>query len=95
MRYDESLMDEEEMVHICEPKTGKNLRDDEQNRSLEDLMNCQKGRNETSDCQMGNGMVLLDDLRGCKVTSEEFSICQEGNKKRSRDDLKDCQEGRT
>jgi hypothetical protein len=38
LRYVESLRDEEEMVHACEPEAGRNLSDDEEKRS-EDLMN--------------------------------------------------------
>jgi hypothetical protein len=57
------------MVHVCEPETGRNLSDDEEKRSLEDLVNCQEGRNESSDCQMGNEMRSLDDLIDFQVSS--------------------------
>jgi hypothetical protein len=48
LRYVESLKDEEEMVHICEPEAGRNLSDDEEERSSSDLIDCQVGRDEFS-----------------------------------------------
>jgi hypothetical protein len=30
----------EEMVHVCDPEAGRNLSDEKQKRSLEDLVNC-------------------------------------------------------
>jgi hypothetical protein len=44
MRYTESLKDIEEVVHVCEPEAGRNLSDDEEERSLEDIVNYQVGR---------------------------------------------------
>jgi hypothetical protein len=38
---------------MCEPEAGRNLSDDEEKRSLEDLVNCQEGSEESSDCQDG------------------------------------------
>jgi hypothetical protein len=41
LRQFETLYDtEEEMVYICEPEGGRNLNDEEE-RSVEDLINCQ------------------------------------------------------
>jgi hypothetical protein len=40
------------VVHICEPEVGKSLSDEEEKRSV-DLMNCQEGRDEISDCPGG------------------------------------------
>jgi hypothetical protein len=36
LKYVESLRGEEEMVHICEPETGKSLSDGEEKRSEKD-----------------------------------------------------------
>jgi hypothetical protein len=65
LRYMKSLRATEEMVHACEPEAGRNLSDDEEERSLEDLMNCQGGSEESSICKEGNEMGSLDDLRDC------------------------------
>jgi hypothetical protein len=66
LRYVESLRDEEEMVHACEPETGRNLRDvEDELRSLDDLKDCQEGRDESSNCQVGNEMQSLEDLIDC------------------------------
>jgi hypothetical protein len=43
MRYVESLRHEEEMVHMCEPEAGRNLSDDEEERSSSDFIDCQVG----------------------------------------------------
>jgi hypothetical protein len=41
MRYVESLRDIEEVVHVCEPKIGRNLSDvEDELRSLDDLKDC-------------------------------------------------------
>jgi hypothetical protein len=41
LRHAKNLSDtEEEVVHICEPETGKGLSDDEDMRSLGDLIDC-------------------------------------------------------
>jgi hypothetical protein len=93
LRYVEDLGDEEEMVHVCEPETGKNLSDDEEKRLLEDHVNYQEGRNESLDFHMGNEMVSLDDLRGFQVSNKELSSFQVGNEMRSLEDLIDCQVG--
>jgi hypothetical protein len=42
LRHTENLSDtEEELIHICEPETRRNLSDEEEKRSDEDLINCQ------------------------------------------------------
>jgi hypothetical protein len=52
MRCAEDLSDtEEKAIHICEPEIGRNLSDDEEKRSVRDLINCQEGRRELSSCQ--------------------------------------------
>jgi hypothetical protein len=91
LRYVESLRDEEEMVHVCEPEAGRNLSDDEEERSLEDLVNCQVGRDELSSCQVGNRKRSNEDLVNCQEGSEESSDYQEGNEMRSLEDLIGCQ----
>jgi hypothetical protein len=54
LRHAENLSDtEEELIHICEPETGRNLSDEEEKRSDEDLVNCQVGRNGLSSCPGG------------------------------------------
>jgi hypothetical protein len=47
LRHVENLRDTEEVVHICEPKVGKTL-SDEEGRSVKGLINCQEGRDEFS-----------------------------------------------
>jgi hypothetical protein len=67
MRYVESLRDKEEMVHVCESETGRNLSDvKDELRSLDDLKDCQEGKDEFSNCQLGNGMRSLEDLIDCQ-----------------------------
>jgi hypothetical protein len=46
-------------------------------RSLRDLIDCQEGRTENSDCQMGNEMGS-EDLIDCQEGSREIPYCQEG-----------------
>jgi hypothetical protein len=57
LRHVENLSEpEEELIHICEPETGKSLSDEEEKeRSDEDLINFQVGGNGLSNCQVGNG----------------------------------------
>ena len=50
LRYVKSLRPIEEMVHVCEPEAGRNLSDDDEKRSLEDLRDCQAGSEEFSIC---------------------------------------------
>jgi hypothetical protein len=90
--YVESLKDEEEVVHICEPETGKILSDDEEKRSEKGLRNCQVGNDEISGCQVGNEERSMIDLKYSQVGSEESSGCQVGNGERSVD-LRNCQVG--
>jgi hypothetical protein len=65
LRYAENLSDtEEELVCICEPEIGETL-DDEEGRSVSDLINYQEGRSELSNFQVGNGRRSVDDLIDC------------------------------
>ena len=62
MRYDENLNDiEEELVCICEPEAGETI-SDEEGRSVTGLINCQYGRDEFSNFQVGNDMRSSEDL---------------------------------
>jgi hypothetical protein len=45
LRYVKILRDKEEVIHICEPESGRNLSKEEERTSDEDLINCQVGRN--------------------------------------------------
>jgi hypothetical protein len=91
LRHTENLNGpEEEMVQVCEPKTGRNL---SEMGLVEDLKNYQEGREEIPDCQVGNELRSLRDLRDCQEDSQGISHCQLGNELRSLWDLKDCQEG--
>jgi hypothetical protein len=94
MRYVQNLRGEEEMVHICEPKTGRHLNDDEEKRSKKSLKNCQVSSEELSGCQKGNEKRSMIDLKDYQVGSEESSDFQVGNEMGSSEDLIDCQEDR-
>jgi hypothetical protein len=41
---------EEKVIHFCEPEIGRNLSDEEEVRSVEDLIECQEGSSEISYC---------------------------------------------
>jgi hypothetical protein len=61
--------------------------------SDEDLMNCQEGREEIPNFQVGKGLRSLRDLTDYHEDSQGISHCQVGNESRSLQDLIDCQEG--
>jgi hypothetical protein len=82
------------VVYICEPEVGENLSDEEEVRSV-DLINCQEGRDEFSNFQVGNEMRSMEDLMNFQEGSDENSDFQVGNERRSSEDLIDCQEGRS
>jgi len=66
LRHTENLNDtEEELIHICEPKVGRNINYEEEKRSDEDLVNYHVGRNGLSSCQVGNGKRLVEGLAYC------------------------------
>jgi hypothetical protein len=71
LRYAESLSDTE-MVFIYEREVGGTLSDEEE-RSISSLINCQEGRGEFSNCQVGNEMRSLEDLIDCQEDSSENS----------------------
>jgi hypothetical protein len=80
LRYAENLTGPEEMVQICEPETGRDLGE---LGSAEDLKNCQEGRKEIPDCQMGNELRSLRDLMDCQEDIQGILHCQLGNEMRS------------
>jgi hypothetical protein len=71
LRYVESLRDEEEMVHMCEPGAGRNLSDDEEERSSSDLTDCQVGSRKFPFFQVGREkeMSLFESLGSSEVIS--------------------------
>jgi hypothetical protein len=93
LRYVESLSDTE-LVCICEPEVGETLSDEEEG-SVSDLINCQEGRDEFSNCQVGNEMRSLEDLIDCQEDSHGNSYFQVGNGMRLTEDLINCQVGRS
>jgi len=71
---------EEELIHISEPETKRNLSDEEENRSDEGLVNCQVGRNGLSSFQVGNGKRSMEGLvyfQGSSVKSSDFQVGNE------------------
>jgi hypothetical protein len=89
LRYAENLNGpEEEMVQICEPETGRILGEENELGSAGDLKNCQEGRVEIPNCQVGK-----ENLMDYQEDSQGISHCQLGNEMRSLRDLEDCQEG--
>jgi hypothetical protein len=61
--------------------------------SVEGLKNCQEGKEEIPNCQVGNELRSLRDLRDYHKDSQGISHCQLGNEMRSLRDLENCQEG--
>jgi hypothetical protein len=82
------------VVHICEPEIGRNLSDEEEVRSDEDLINCQERRDGFSYCQVGNEMRSLEDLIDCQEDSSGNSYFQVGNDMRLAEDFINFQVGR-
>jgi hypothetical protein len=93
LRYVKSLRATEEMVHACEPEDGRNLSDDEEERSSRDLIDCQVGRDGLSNFQVGNRKRSSEGLVYCQEGGAESSNFQEGTKM-GLTDLIDCQVGR-
>jgi hypothetical protein len=78
LRHAENLSDiEEKVIHICEPKIGRNLGDEEGMRSARDLMNCQEDSDGNLNCQVGNEMRSVD-LIGNQEGRREIPYCQVG-----------------
>jgi hypothetical protein len=94
LRHAENLNRPEERVQICEPETGRNLSDAEDEMgSAEDLKDCQEGSPEIPNCQEGKELRSLQGLINCHEDSQGISHCQVGNGSRSLRDLIDYQEG--
>jgi hypothetical protein len=90
LRHAETLSDiEEELIHICEPETGRNLSDEEEKRSVEDLINYQGGISELSSFQVGNERRSMDVLIEFQEGSDGSSSFQAGNGDIS-SDIIDC-----
>jgi hypothetical protein len=90
LRHTKNLSEtEEELIHICELETGRNLGDEEEKRSNEYLLNYQVGRNGLSSCQVGNGKRPGRGIVYCQRSNDEISDCQMGNEMGSVD-LIDC-----
>jgi hypothetical protein len=92
LRHVENLSDiKEEMIHICEPETRRNLNDEEEKRSDEDLINCQVGRKwnfKLTRWEMERDQVEVSNTaRGAVSKSSDFQV---GNEMGSVD-LIDCQ----
>jgi hypothetical protein len=83
LRQDEGLSDTEEMVCICEPEDGENLSEEEE-RSVEDLVDFQEGRDELSDFQVGNKKRSVEDLIDFQEGRSESSDFQVGKVKKMR-----------
>jgi hypothetical protein len=86
LRDTEKLDGPEEMVHICEPETRRDL---SELGSAEDLKNCQEGREEIPVFQVGSELRSLRDLRDYHEDSQGISHCQLGNEMGSLQDLED------
>jgi hypothetical protein len=93
LRHAENLDGPKEMVQVCEPEIGRNLGEEDELGSVEDLKDCQEGREEIPNCQVGKELRSLRDLTDCHEDSRGISHCQEGNGSRSLRGLIDCQEG--
>jgi hypothetical protein len=97
LRYAENLrpIEGEEMVYICEPEIGDILGEENDQRSLWDLIDCEEGSGEFPYGQMGKGTELGSsvDLKNCQEGREvEIPVFHEGNELRSVEDLKYCHE---
>jgi hypothetical protein len=88
------LQQDKKMVQVCELETGESLNDLENELgSVEDVNNCQEGREEILNFQEGNEFRSLRDLTYCQEDSQGISHCQLGNERRSLRDIEDCLEG--
>ena len=74
LRYVETPSDTE-LVCICEIEVGETLSDKEEVRLDKELTKCQEGRDEFSNCQVGNEMRSLEDLIYCQEENNENSYC--------------------
>jgi hypothetical protein len=96
LRHGENLSEpEEELIHICELETGRNLSDEEDKGSGGDLTNYHEGRDEFSYFQVRNEMRSIDDLIECQDNNRGNSYFQVGNDMRLARDLRNYQVGRS
>jgi hypothetical protein len=71
--------EEEEMVYICEPEIGDILGEENDQRSLRDLIDCQEGSGRFPNGQMGKGteMRSADDLKTARrAEKKKFQIAK-------------------
>jgi hypothetical protein len=78
LRHAENLNRPEKRVQICEPETGRNLSDAEDEMgSDEDLKHCQEGREEIPNFQVGKELrSLLRISQTVMRTAREFHIAR-------------------
>jgi hypothetical protein len=63
LRHDENLDRPQEVVQVCETKTGRNLSGDEDEMgSVEDLIDCHEDSQEIPNCQEGKELRSAEDL---------------------------------
>jgi hypothetical protein len=65
LRHTENLDGPDEMVHICEPETGRILGEENGMGSNEYLKNCREGREEIPNFQVGKELRSAEDLTDC------------------------------
>jgi hypothetical protein len=79
LRHAENLSGiKEKVIHICEPKIGRNLDDEEEMRSTRYLINYQEGRDKFLDLQMGKEMGSSRDLMDFQEGRTGIPIFQMG-----------------
>jgi len=82
LRHVENLSGiEEKVIHICEPKIGRNLNDEEEMRSARDLMNYKEGRDKFLYFHMGYEMRSSRDIIDYQEGKNEIPIFQVGRGK--------------
>jgi hypothetical protein len=93
LRYAENLSDTG-LVCIYEPEFGETLNDEEEG-SVSDLINCQEGRDEFLNCQVGNAIRSLEDLIDCQEENHVNSYFQVENSMILTEDRINFQVGRS
>ena len=92
------MRQDEELVQVFEPETGKGLDDwddeEEELGSSDDLKDCHGGREvEIPYGQEDSELRSTENLKDWHEDSQETLHFQLGNERRSDEDLEDCQEG--
>jgi hypothetical protein len=78
LSYVENLNATDEMVCVCKMEVGEKLSDEDE-RSSRDIVDCQEGRDELPNFQVGNEMWSVGDLIDCQEGRGGSSNFQEGN----------------